>query len=58
MGWNNTLTNAQLEAMFATTDEEMWYIEKTLECLIECLKNPTQMCKRCTRLFSNEAALK
>ena len=58
MGWNNTLTNAQLEAMFSTTDEEMWYIEKTLGGLIEYLKNPTQMWKRCTRLFSNEAVLK
>ena len=35
MGCNNTLTDAQLKAMFATTDEEMRQIEQAMECLIE-----------------------
>ena len=55
MGCNNTLTDAQLEAMFATTDEEMRQIEQLMECLIERTQHK---CKMCTRFFSNKAALK
>ena len=35
MGCNNTLTDSQFEAMFATTDEEMRQIEQPMECLIK-----------------------
>ena len=55
MGCNKNLTDDQLEAMFTATDEEMWQIEPPMECLIERTKHK---CKRCTRFFSNEAALK
>ena len=55
MGCNKTLTDDQLEVMFTATDEEMRQIEQPIECLIEKTKHK---CKRCTRFFSNEAALK
>ena len=55
MGCNNTLTDDKLEAMFTATDEEMRQIEQSIECLIEGTKCK---CKRCTRFFSKEAALK
>ena len=55
MGFNNTLTDAQLEAMFAKTDEEMQQIEQPMECLIVRTQHK---CKKCSRLFSNEAVLK
>ena len=53
MGCNKNLTDDQLEAMFTATDDEMRQTEQPMECLIERNK-----CKRCTRFFSNEAALK
>ena len=55
MGCSKNLTDNQLEAMFTETDEEMRKIEQPMECLIERTKHK---CKRCTRFFSNEAALK
>ena len=55
MGCNKSLTDDQLEAIFTATDEEMWQIEQTLESLIEKTKHKY---KRCTRFFSNVAALK
>ena len=55
MGCNKNLTDDQLEAMFTATDEEMLQIEKPVHCLIERTK---QKSKRCTRFFSNKAALK
>ena len=55
MGCNENLTDNQLEAMFTATDEEMRQIEQLMECLI---KRTKPKCKRCTRFFSNEAALK
>ena len=55
MGCNKNLTDDQLEAMFTATDEEMRKIQQPMECLIERTK---QKCKRYTRFFSNEAALK
>ena len=55
MGCNNTFTDDQLEAMFTATDDEMQQIEQPMECLIE---RTSHKCKRCTRFFSNEAALK
>ena len=55
MRCNKILTDDQLEAMFTTTDEEMRQIEQPMECLIERTKHK---CRRCTRFFSNEAALK
>ena len=55
MGCNKNLTDDQLEAMFTATDEDMRQIEQPLESLIERTKHK---CKRCTRFFSNEAALK
>ena len=55
MGSNNALTDAQLEAIFATTDKEMRHIEQPMECLMERTQHK---CRRCTRFFSNEAALK
>ena len=39
----------------STTDEEMRQIEQPVECLIERTKHK---CRRCTRFFSSEAALK
>ena len=54
MGCNNTLTDAQLKAMFAKTDKEM-PIERPMECLIERTQHK---CKRFTRFFSNESTLK
>ena len=50
MGCNTNLTDGQLEAMFTETEEEM----RQIECLIERTKHK---CKRCTRFFSNKAAL-
>ena len=41
--------------MFIATDEEMRQIEHPTECFTERTKHK---CKRCTRFFSNEAALK
>ena len=41
--------------MFTATDEEMRQTEQLTECLIE---RTNHNCKRCTRFFSNEAALK
>ena len=35
MDCNNTLTYAQLKAMFAVTDEEMRQMEQPMECPIE-----------------------
>ena len=32
MDCNNTLIDAELEAMFAATDEEMWQIEQAMKC--------------------------
>ena len=55
MGCNKNLTDDQLEAMFRVTDEEMLQTEQPVECLIERTKHK---CKRCTRFFSNKAALK
>ena len=55
MGCNKNLTDDQLENMFIATDEEMRQIEQPVKCLIERTKHK---CKRCTRFFSNEAALK
>ena len=52
---NNTLTDAQLEAMFVTTDKEMRHIKQRMECLIERTRHK---CKRCTKFFSNEAGLR
>ena len=52
---NNALMDDQLEAMFTKTDEEMQRIERRIECLIE---RTNHKCKRCTRFFSKEAALK
>ena len=54
MHCSNNLTNDQLEAMFTATDGEIRKIEQTMEYLIERTKHK---CKRCTRFFSNEAAL-
>ena len=54
MGCNNTLTSYQLEAMFTATDKEMRQIEQPMKYLIERTKHN---CQRCTRFFSNEAAL-
>ena len=54
-GCNNALTDAQFESMFTTTNEEMQQTEQPMECLIE---RTNHKCKRCTRFFSNEAALK
>ena len=34
MGWNKTLTDDQLEAMFTATDGEVPQIEQPMECLI------------------------
>ena len=55
MGCNNILTDAQLEAMFATTDEERRQIEQPIKYLIERTQHK---CKRRTKFFSNKAALK
>ena len=55
MGCNNALIDAQLEAMFARTDEEMRQTEQPMECLTERTQHKR---KRRTRFFSNEAALK
>ena len=55
MGCNSTLINDQLKAMFTVTHEEMQQIKQPMECLIERTKHK---CKRCTRFFSNKAALK
>ena len=52
---NNALTDDQLEAIFTATDEEMRQTEQPMECLLERI---IHKCKRCKRLFSNEAALK
>ena len=55
MSCNNTLTDDQLAAMFAMTDEKMQQIEQPMECLIERTQH---QCKMCTRFFSNKATLK
>ena len=55
MRCSKNLTDDQLEAMFTATDEEMRQIEQPMECLIERTKHKS---RRCTRFFSNEAALK
>ena len=55
MGCNSTLTDGQLEVMFTVTDVEVQQIEELMKCLIERTKHK---CKRCTRFFSNDAALK
>ena len=55
MGCNKNLTDNQLEAMFTATDGEMRQIEQPMESLIEGTKHK---CKRCTRFFSNDAALR
>ena len=55
MACHNTLTDDQLEAMFTGTDEEIRQTEQTTKCLIERTKHK---CKRCTKIFSNKAALK
>ena len=55
MGCNKNLIDDQLEVMFTVTDDEMHQIEQPMECLIERTKHK---CKRCTRCFSSEAALK
>ena len=53
---NNTLTDAQSEAMFVTTVKEMRHIKQRMEeCLIERTRHK---CKKCTKFFSNEAALR
>ena len=54
MRCNKNLTDYQLEAMFTGTDEEMQQTEQPMEYLIERSKHK---CRRCTRFFSNEAAL-
>ena len=41
--------------LLTVTNEEIQQIEQPMECLTERLKHK---CKRCTRFFSNEAALK
>ena len=41
--------------MFTATDEKMPQTDQLMECLIE---RTNHKCKRCTRFFSNEAALK
>ena len=32
MDCNNTLIDAELEAIFGATDEEIWQIEQPMEC--------------------------
>ena len=55
MGCNNALIDAQLEAMFATADEEMQHIEQAMDCPVERTQHK---CKKCVRFFSNEDGLK
>ena len=55
MDCNNTLIDAQLEAMFAATCEEMRQIEQPMECPIERTQHKF---KKCARFFSNKVALK
>ena len=55
MDCNSTLNESQLEAMFATTDEEMRQIEQPMDCRIE---RTQRKYKKCARFFSKEAALK
>ena len=55
MGCRNTLTDAQLQVMFSTTDEEMQRIKQPMDWPIERTKHK---CKKCVRFFSNETALK
>ena len=55
MRCNKNLTDDQLKAMFTVTDEEMRQIEQPIECL---MKRTKHKCRRCTRFFSTEAALK
>ena len=55
MGCSNTLTDAQLQVMFSTTDEEMQRIKQPMDWPIERTKHK---CKKCVRFFSNETALK
>ena len=55
MDCSNTLSDAQLEAMFGTTDKEMGHIEQSMDCPIE---RTQRKYKRCVKFFSKEAALK
>ena len=55
MGCNKNLTNDQPQVMITATDEEMWQTEQPMTCLTERTKHK---CQRCTRFFSNQAALK
>ena len=55
MDCNNILTDSQLEAMFATIEEEMRQIKQPIECPIERTQHK---CKKCFRFLSNEATLK
>ena len=48
-------TDAQLKAIFATTDDEMQHMEQTMDCPIERTKHK---CKKCVRFFSNEDGLR
>ena len=54
MDCNNTLTDAQLKALFVTTDKERRQIEQPVDCPI----GVQHECNKCARFFSNEAALK
>ena len=55
MGCNNTFTDGQRQAMFATTDEEMQYIEQRIDWPIE---RTQQKSKKYVRFFFNETAFK
>ena len=55
MDWNNILTDAQLEVIFAATDEDMQQIKQPMECTVE---RTQRKCKKCVRFYSNKAALK
>ena len=55
MDCNNTLTDAQLKALFVTTDKERRQIEQPMDCPI---RRSQHEWNKCARFFSNEAALK
>ena len=55
MDWNNILTDAQLEVIFAATDEDMQQIKQPMECTVE---RTQRKCKKCVRFYSKKAALK
>ena len=55
MDYNNTLTDAPFETMFAMADEGMQQTEQPMECPIEKIQHK---CKKCARFFFNKAALK